>query len=462
MIASVTIVPFGIFLLSEPHALYVFGVIHSGGGGGNDEAWSEFVALSSTSAVITLAVIATAYRFDNAYRASWFSNVNTEFPIHGFCRQLRIHLVSLAPWIGLAAFSSAALVFFRSGTTSVQNAAITWTFEPDYLFEHIGMLSPFVPMVLVPIAFVSLATWWFVHHILGRFKSTSMPTPSTEHQVKVASEDNSPTNPASTEEYSGHAESQTFENGGPEASIDAAPSVRRRRWLLAIIGIVVAITITRFAVAEALPTVRELFQDWTGDYQSGLSQSVQGRWEAIECANELSSRLNTLRSLPPEQLEIDASQRCLDLYFQHRNAPTHRLTFDFRSAIRDASGDARVNRMHRFRRFMDRRFVIYEHGQKVGWDLRRTGWFDRVDNDIRVHRVVANRFAMVRSRHSRALRPRIGNLKRRQHRPRLRGCFGDFLFGDNDRKTTLPIRQCDPEDRGRWRSGRPFVPLACC
>ncbi len=293
LIASVSLVPFGIFLLSEPLTLYVFGVIHSGAGGGNDEAWSAFVALSSAAAVITLAIVAIAYRFDDTCRASWFSTVDSENSNHGFCRQLRVQLVSLAPWIVLAALSSAALVFFRSGTTSVQNAGITWNFEPDYLFEHVGMLSPLVPMVLVPISFVSLATWWVVHRILGRFKSTSMPTPSRG------------------------------------ISIDAAASARRRRWLLAITGVVVAIAITRFAVAEAVPIVRELAQDWTGDYQSGLARSVQGRLEAIACANELSSRLNILRSVPPEQLHIDAGQRCLDLYFQHRNAPTHRLTFDF-------------------------------------------------------------------------------------------------------------------------------------
>ncbi len=293
LIASVTFVPFGILLLSEPLTLYVFGVIHSGAGGGNDEAWSAFVALSSATAVITLAIVAIAYRFDDTSRSSWFSTVGSDNSNHGFCRQLRIQLFSLAPWVALAALSSAALVFFRSGTTSVQNAATTWAYEPDYLFEHIGMISPLMPMVLVPISFVSLATWWVVHHILCRFKSNSMTTPATE------------------------------------ISIDDAASARRRRLLLAIIGIVVAIAITRFAVAEAVPIVRELAQDWTGDYQSGLAQSVQGRIEASHCANELSSRLSTLRWASQEQLEIDAGQRCLDLYFQHRNAPTHRLTFDF-------------------------------------------------------------------------------------------------------------------------------------
>ena len=103
--------------------------------------------------------------------------------------------------------------------------------------------------------------------------------------------------------------------------------------------------------------------------------------------------------------------------------------------------------MYRFRRFMDRYLVNYERCQKIGWDLHRADCFDRFDNDVRVHRVVANRFAMVRSRQSRALRSRIGDLKRRQHRPRLRGCFGDLLFVYSDRKTIFPIRQCDPEGR---------------
>ena len=329
LITSVTIVPFSIFLISEPYSLYIFGVTHSGAGGGNDEAWSVFVALSSAAAVITLAVVAIAYRYDDTCRSAWSTNVDADFPIHSFCRRLYAQIVNLAPWIVFAAIASAALVFLRSGTTFVQNAAISWRYEPDYLFEHIGMLGPFVPMVLIPIAFVSLAAWWLVNQILGRFNSTSINTPSAGCNVDVTSEEPLRNNSVQTEENPTHVESQTDENEGAGTSINADPSADKQRWLLTIVAIVAAFLVIRFGAAEALPIVRELTQDPADGYESTWSQSVQGRGEAINCANELSSRLMTLRSLPPEELEIESSQRCLDLYYQHRNAPSHRWTIDY-------------------------------------------------------------------------------------------------------------------------------------
>ena len=325
LIVGVSIVPFAIFLLSEPHTLYVFGLFMSASDGMD---WSALTAFSSASGVVTLALIAVAYRYDDVCRSGWSANVNADFPIHSFCRKLHTQIVVLAPWIVLATIGSAALIFLRSGTTSLQTAAIRWAYEPDYLFEHIGMLGPFVPMVLIPIALVSLATWWVVHHLLGRFKSNSIPTPSADYDVEVDSEENSTGNSGAIEEDSARSKIQTFENEAPETSIDAELSLKRQRWLLTIVTIVTAIVVIRFGIAEAVPIVRELAQDWTGDYQSALAHSIQGRQEAIECANELSSRLRTLRSLPAEQPEINAGQRCLDLYFQHRNAPTHRFTFD--------------------------------------------------------------------------------------------------------------------------------------
>ena len=144
LIASVTIVPFGIFLLSEPQALYVFGMFRSARDSVDPSALTAF---SSATAVITLALVAVAYRYDDKCRSTWSAHVDTEFPIHSFCRKLHTQIVSLAPWTVLAAIASAALVFLRSGSSSVQTAAITWSFEQAYLFEHIGMFGPFVPMV---------------------------------------------------------------------------------------------------------------------------------------------------------------------------------------------------------------------------------------------------------------------------------------------------------------------------
>ena len=326
LIVSFTAVPFGIFVLAQPHALYIFGVINLSD---NAAEWSAIVAFSSFSAVLTFALVAVAYWRDDTCRDSWFTNIDAEDPRSSFCRQLHIQIFALAPWIGLAAIASAALIFLHSGSSTVQTSAVTWSIERAYLFEHIGMFSPFVPMILVPIAFVSLGAWWVVHHLQVRFKTVSKPTPKAARNVDNAPEEPSSDISLSTEEISDNVEAQSFENESNNASIGAAPNMKRRRWILAIIAIVAAIAVIRFGVAEAVPTSREIAQDSVGDYQSAKSQSVRGRMEAVDCANEMSSRLRTLRSLPPEALEIEASQHCLDLYFQHRNAPSHRLTIDY-------------------------------------------------------------------------------------------------------------------------------------
>ena len=325
LIASVTIVPFGIFLLSEPQALYVFGMFRSARDSVDPSALTAF---SNATAVITLALVAIAYRYDNKCRSSWSEGVDAEFPVHSFCRKLHTQIVALAPWTVLAAIASAALVFLRSGSSFVQTAAITWNYEPDHLFEHVGMLSPFVPMVLIPIALVSLATWWVTHRLLIRFNSTPKSFGSKNRNVEVSTEEPSSASFVLTEEDSDRDGIEAFENGDPKTSIGSVRRLKRLRWVLIIVAVVTAIVVIRFGTAEAVPIVRELAQDWNGDYQSALAYSVQGRRDASECANELSSRLRTLRSLSPEQLDIEASQRCLDLYFQYRNAPTHRLTFD--------------------------------------------------------------------------------------------------------------------------------------
>ena len=70
-------------------------------------------------------------------------------------------IINLPPWIVLAARCKRRvgfrIQFWISGTLCVQNAAITWSLisNATLLFEHVGMFSPFVPMVLFPIAFVT-------------------------------------------------------------------------------------------------------------------------------------------------------------------------------------------------------------------------------------------------------------------------------------------------------------------
>ena len=64
-----------------------------------------------------------------------------------------------------------------------------WSFEHDYLFEHVGMFSPLVPMILLPIAFVSLGAWWVINHLPCRFTTTSCPNPATLRNVDDAPEE---------------------------------------------------------------------------------------------------------------------------------------------------------------------------------------------------------------------------------------------------------------------------------
>ena len=54
LIASLVFVPFGVFLLEEPHTLYIFSVINSGGGSDHDAEWAVFLAFTSAATVIAL------------------------------------------------------------------------------------------------------------------------------------------------------------------------------------------------------------------------------------------------------------------------------------------------------------------------------------------------------------------------------------------------------------------------
>ncbi len=183
------------------------------------------------------------------------------------------------------------------------------------------MFSALLPMVLFPTAFVTFGVWWFVRHVKGRLKTTSeVSSGSDEFAVEVSE----PTN-----EDSDRAESGQLGNDGDDALIGSGSSDKSWRLILAVFAIVAAIAAVRFGVAETIPFIRELAQDSYGSYQSAQSLSLQGQAEALDCADQMSAKVRTLRTLPPEDLEIEASQRCLDRYFQHRNAPTHRLTIGY-------------------------------------------------------------------------------------------------------------------------------------
>ena len=279
-ILGLTILPFAIFAYGYPYVPLIYGVVFE-----TDVIdWYAIVSFASFSAVLTFAFIAVAYRHDQTCRSSWFSNVDAYETSRSFSTLFRKQILNLASWIGIAAIASAALVFLQSGTTAIQFDRIMWSLEwTNSQGGHLGLFGPLVPMVLFPIAFVTFGVWWFVRHILGRLVPTA----------KVA-----------------------------------FGSVRLG-WALAVIAIIVAAAAIRFGASDALPTARELTQDSAGNYQSAEAIVTQGRNEVLRCSTELSSRLSTLVTLPPEQQVVEPSQHCLDLYFEHRNAPSHRQTIDF-------------------------------------------------------------------------------------------------------------------------------------
>ncbi len=318
-ILGLTIVPFAILVFGTHGTYFLFSyfVIL------NHAVWWTAILTSSTfSAVLTFALIAVAYQYDDMCHRSWFSEVDVEDASVGLSQLLRNQIVTLVPWIGLAALANAALVFLHSAPEAL-SSGIVWSLEWGYQFEHIGSLSPFVPMVLFPIGFVTFGAWWFVRHIRGRFTTPSKATLGSAQSVANSAEE------LSTEEESDRFESPPFENDGNDAFTESGSRVKRRRWMMVVIAIVAATAVVRFGVAEAIPIARQLAQDSAGGYESAWAKSRQEWHEATNCAQEIRSRLMELEPDQSANSEIEASQRCRDLYFQFRIAPSHLPTIRY-------------------------------------------------------------------------------------------------------------------------------------
>ncbi len=279
--------------------------------------WTAILASSTFSAVLTFALIAFAYQYDHMCRRSWVSEVDAEEASIGFYQLLRKQIVTLAPWIGLAALANAALVFLS------QDLAIDRWSAWEYQFEHIGSLSPFVLMVLFPIGFVTFGMWWFVHHVRGRLMMSYEPSLESPQGVADGAEE------LSTEEEASHFESRASEDNGNDTLTKSSSRLKRRRWMMVVIGIVAAAAVVRFGTAEAIPIARQLAQDSDGGYESAWVKSRQEWDEVTNCAREIDARLMELESDQSANSEIEASQRCRDLYFQFRIAPSHLPTIRY-------------------------------------------------------------------------------------------------------------------------------------
>ena len=322
-ILGLTIVPCAVFVFGQPFVLWFLIPLDIDFDQGMD-AWIVVMASSIYPAVLTFAVIAVAYQYDDTCRRSWFSEVDSNTASNGFSRLLGRQIGTLAPWIGLAALANAALVFvFLHSAPGILSPAIAWSFKWEYRFEHIGYLGPFLPMVLFPIGFVTFGVLWFVRLARGRFTTTSKATLGSAPSVADSAVE------LSTKEETDRFESPSSENDGNVAITKSGSTVKRRLWVMVVIATVAAAAVVRFGVAEAVPTVRVLAQDSAGSYESASAKSRQEWNEASDCAREISSRRFELELDTSESSGIEASQRCRELYFQYRNTPSHRHTIDY-------------------------------------------------------------------------------------------------------------------------------------
>ena len=311
-ILGLTIVPFAVLVFGHPVFAFVIYPTWN--------AWIAVLTLFIFSAVLTFALIEVAYQYDETCRRSWFAEVDSDNAFIGFSQQLRRQIGTLAPWIVLAALANAALafIFLNSGTTLSLYPLIAWSLEWE-LYEHIGIHSPFVPMVLFPIGFVTFGALWFVRQIQSRFTTSSEASLESPQNVADGADE------LSTEEADRFG-SRSCENDRDDAANESGSRLKRWPWMTVVIATVAAAAVLRFGVAEAVPTVRVLTQDSAGSYESAREKSWQGFREARNCAQEIDSRM---KELGPESSEIEVSQRCRELYFKYRNAPFHRHTINY-------------------------------------------------------------------------------------------------------------------------------------
>ena len=309
LILGATIVPFGFFVFNQPEALAILNVIAPTGYGDDPIRWSTLISFSCASALISFALIAVAYRFDSRCLPHWNNGVTAANGLGNFCSRFHQQIKELRPWIVLAAIASGALIMPRSLYSAFQTSEVTWSLELEYLLEHIGMFSPLVPMASVPFAIVALGAWWVYCHILRRFATTSGINPDTDCDVNGATE-----------------ESQPMPNRPLE---DSVVMMRLKRWLPFIIAIVTVLICLRFGIYELWPNARYVIQDSSISRETPRARDFQERSEALECATEVSSKLMSFRTLPLEERVVDPGQRCLELYYQQRNAPSHHETFEF-------------------------------------------------------------------------------------------------------------------------------------
>ena len=409
-IFGLTVVPFAVLVFGHlGSTIWIFIVWEASNAWPALNAWIAVMTLFTSSTVLTFALVAVAYQYDDTCRRSWFSEVYFDNALFGFYQQLRRQIGVLAPWIVLAAIVNAALafVFLHSGTGSLfLSPAIAWSLPWESEFEHIGILSSFVPMVLFPIGFVTFGAFWFARHIQSRFAASSDVSLGSPQSVADGADE-------LFAEEADHFESRSFENDVDDAANESGSRLKRWPWMTIAIAAVVAAAVVRFGAAEAVPTVRVLAQESGGSYESARAKFLRELDEAWDCAREIDERISELEV---DSFEIEVSERCRGLYFEYRNAPYQRHTINYalRFLVRTLTLALVVSIASAFLwtvgsvssravRMMVGVFVVLvamvgltiTFGY-VGWYQVVIGWLDSLDSTSNKHYAVERALIMVR------------------------------------------------------------------
>ena len=96
----------------------------------------------------------------------------------------------------------------------------------------------FVPMILLPIAFVTFGAWWVIHHVLCRFRTMSSPSPATVRNVNDSPEEPLLDVAVPPEGASNQMGPEEPEIGATRSFAGSRAIVKLRRWLPALVTIV--------------------------------------------------------------------------------------------------------------------------------------------------------------------------------------------------------------------------------
>ncbi len=314
-----TIIPYAIFSFNHPHGLYR--ITDMGLPNPENTAYqlSSLGALIAIAMTVSFGCVAFAYRFDQKCVKSWLTQVGTHYRRSEFIRLFHQQLLALGPWIPIAAIASATAIYLGTTTDYIFNndpwIATWWVYEPLPL-AHIGILSPLVPLVAVPIAFVALGVWWWFRRLTQTFDRTSHEAKKSDSRLHLA--DRETTQKPTATPIDVECRSTQSQVVLPIADQRNMPIEAK---ILSVLATIVILVIFAKFVFVDIVSLSEKFQFDLGlisDFNQ--PQSVQERWEFQDCIDAASATSSMRNSIPIFDV------RCLELYKGIRNAPSHQET----------------------------------------------------------------------------------------------------------------------------------------